>query len=80
MIRSAIAKKAHTYSMGRSSRNSGVHQYKLQWPVEEKALFFNSNSPKGASLKDQKWLTKIWKLLPEQLVNSLGPEIAKRIY
>lgn len=80
MVKSAIAKNAHTYSMGRSSRNSGVHKYKVQWPVVEKDLFFNSNLPKGVGLKDQKWMTKVWKLLPGKLVNSLGPYVAKRIY
>lgn len=80
IIKSAINKKAHTYSMGRSSINSGVQQYKLQWPVKEKHLFFNSTSSKGVNLKDQKWLTKVWKLLPATLVNNLGPAVAKRIY
>ena len=80
MIRDAISKKMHTYSMGRSSKGSGVQWFKLQWPVEEKALFFNSNIKPGFSLKNQKWLTKIWKRLPAVVVNSLGPVVAKRIY
>jgi len=80
MIENAIGKNAHTYSLGRSTKNSGVHQYKLQWPVEEKELWFNSNLEKGYSLKDQKWLTKIWKVLPERLVNFVGPYVARRIY
>ena len=80
MIRNAVNQKAHIYSMGRSTKNSGVHRYKLQWPVEEKELFFNTTQQPGFNLKDQKWLTKVWKRLPAGFVNRLGPIVAKRIY
>ena len=80
MIKDAIANKASIYSMGRSSKGSGVQQYKLQWPVEEKDLFFSSNRQPAFSLKDQHWMTRVWKRLPGGIVNNLGPAIAKRIY
>lgn len=80
MIENAIGKNAHTYSLGRSTKNSGVSQYKKQWPVVEKELWFSSGFEKGFRLKDQKWLTKIWKKLPEGVVNLLGPYVARRIY
>ena len=79
-VRWAIRSRIHTYSMGRSTIDSGTHKYKLQWPVEVKPLYFNRNLRSKMSLKDQRWATKIWKILPAFLVDSLGPAIAKRIY
>ncbi|NOX85502.1 MAG: peptidoglycan bridge formation glycyltransferase FemA/FemB family protein [Chlorobi bacterium] len=79
-IRWAVQNGAHCYSMGRSTIGSGTHNYKLQWPVEVKPLYFNRNFKSKLSLKDQKWAIKIWKVLPPFLVDSLGPVIAKRIY
>jgi hypothetical protein len=66
--------------MGRSTVGSGVHAYKSQWPVIEKKVFFNKTYPSEISLKDQKWATKIWKVLPGFFVDAIGPGIAKRIY
>ena len=79
MIKSAIDKKMKVYSMGRSTTNSGVRNYKQQWPVEEVPLYFNSTKKSGFKLKDQKWLTGIWRILPPIVVNNIGPVIAKRI-
>lgn len=80
MIKSAFGKKSEIYSMGRSTINSGTHQYKKQWPTEEVALYFSTNCPGPAKLKNMVWAPKIWKHLPAALVNRLGPPIAKRIY
>ncbi len=79
-VRWAIQNGMHTYSMGRSTIDSGTHNYKLQWPVEAKPLYFNRNFKSKISLKDQQWVTKIWKVLPDCLVDAFGPAIAKRIY
>ena len=80
MIKSAILKKANIYSLGRSTKGSGVHQYKLQWPVEDKDLFFSRTFKEGFSLKDQRWLSAIWKHLPGFFVDAIGPFFAKRMY
>lgn len=79
-IRWAIENGVQTYSLGRSTIDSGTHNYKLQWPVEVQPLYFSRNFKSRWSLKDQKWATKIWKVLPPVLVDSLGPVIARRIY
>ena len=80
MIKKAIQRGAGIYSLGRSTKNSGVHKYKKQWPVIEKELFFSRTVTIGWSLKDQKWLSKIWSRLPKKLADSLGPFFAKRMY
>lgn len=80
IMEQAIADGKKVYSLGRSTTGSGVHQFKKQWSAEEKPLYFSKNKTAAFSLKDQKWLAKIWKLLPPQIVNQLGPRIAKRIY
>jgi len=79
-IKWAINNKAHTYSMGRSTIESGTHHYKLQWPVEDKLLYLNQNKKSGHGLKDQQWANGIWKRLPAVIVDKMGPFIAKRIY
>ena len=79
-IKWAIANGMHTYSLGRSTLGSGTHNYKLQWPVEVQPLYFNRNFKSKLSLKDQQWATKVWKKLPEFLVDAIGPSIAKRVY
>jgi hypothetical protein len=66
--------------MGRSSIGSGVHSYKSQWPAREQEIYFSLNHPSGVGLKDQKWLTKVWKRMPKAIVDNLGPPIAKKIY
>ncbi len=66
--------------MGRSTIGSGTHHYKLQWPVEDKLLYFNKNMKAKSMLRDQQWATKIWKRLPAVIVDTMGPFIAKRIY
>jgi len=80
MIKSAFNKKEKIYSMGRSTINSGTHQYKKQWPTEEVYLYFSTNCPGPAKLKNMVWAPKIWKHLPASVVDRLGPVLAKRIY
>jgi len=80
MIKSAVQKKATVYSMGRSTKGSGAHRYKQQWPVEEKDLFFSNSAETSFSLKDQKWMSEIWKRLPAFFVDAVGPYFAKRLY
>ena len=79
-IKWAINNKAHTYSLGRSTVGSGTYHYKLQWPVEVKSLYFNQNRKKKTGLKDQQWAAKIWKRLPDFIVDTIGPSLTKRIY
>jgi hypothetical protein len=80
MIEDAINQKKKIYSLGRSTTNSGVHEFKKQWQTDEKPLYFSKNVQSKFNLKEQKWLTKIWKVLPSAVVNQVGPFVAKRIY
>ena len=80
MIKSAIEKKADIYSLGRSTQGGGVHQYKLQWPVSEVPVYFSNNRQKKFRLKDQQWLTEIWKILPHVIADGLGPYFARKVY
>jgi hypothetical protein len=80
MIECSIGQKMKIYSFGRSTTNSGVHDFKKQWQVYEKPLYFSKTFPGKFDLKNHKWLTKIWKVLPPLVVNKLGPFVAKRVY
>jgi hypothetical protein len=80
MIENAIQQKQSVYSFGRSTTGSGVHEFKKQWQADEKPLYFSKNIEDKFNLKGQKWLTKIWKVIPAAAVNQLGPFVAKRIY
>ena len=61
MIEDAIIQNKKIYSFGRSTTGSGVHEFKKQWQAEEKPLYFSNSNPEKFNLKNQKWLTKIWK-------------------
>jgi hypothetical protein len=80
MIKHATETDARIYSMGRSTIGSGTDIYKSQWPATRKEIFFNRNYTSSASLKDQKWMTGVWKRLPAALVDKIGPMVAKKIY
>lgn len=80
MMKSAFEKGVSTYSMGRSTINSGTHRYKQQWPTDELMLYFSTNCGRTKLIRKMSWAPKIWKLLPEAIANRLGPVIAKRIY
>lgn len=68
-----------TYSLGRSTRGSSVHNYKRHFKGEEIPLYW-SYSFKTRNIRDNKLLYKLWKLLPYNLTKIIGPFIAKYIY
>lgn len=80
MIGHASQLQAKIYSMGRSTKGSGVDNYKSQWPVQTRDVYFSTSTKKAFSLKDQHWMTLVWKRLPAVVVDSLGPLVAQRIY
>lgn len=80
MMEAAIGRKMKIYSFGRSTTNSGVHDFKRQWQTDEKPLYFSKTITGKFNVKNQKWMTKIWKVLPPVVVNQLGPFVAKRVY
>lgn len=80
MIQNAIHHKMKIYSFGRSTKNSGVHQYKKQWGTYDQQIYWNYSHPKKWNIRDLYWIKHLWKLLPLFIANWIGPWIAKRIY
>ncbi len=80
MIDFAIRHGGHTYSFGRSSAGSGVHEFKRRWGTEETPIYWNYDSPVKMDLRKAEFLSKVWKLLPLSLANLMGPLVAGRIY
>jgi len=80
MIRHAIKTGCKTYSFGRSTRNSGVHQFKRQWGTTDLPLHWLAYPKPVVNLRSQSWIRTLWKRLPYPLGNRFGNYIAKWIY
>jgi len=80
MIDYSVQKAGHTYSFGRSTAGSGVHEFKRRWKTEEKIIYWNYDRPLKLDMRKAEAFSKIWRLLPLPIANLLGPFIVKRIY
>ena len=80
MITYAIQQSAKIYSFGRSTINSGVHQYKKQWKTNDYTIYRNFSHPTGKDIRSFAFLSKIWQHTPNLITNSIGPNIAKYLY
>jgi hypothetical protein len=80
MIQFAIQHSGHTYSFGRSTSGSGVHEFKRRWNTQETTIFWNYDQPLKADIRKAEFLTRLWRLLPLPVANLLGPLVARRIY
>ena len=80
MISFSIIQGGHTYSFGRSTSGSGVHEFKRRWGTEETIIYWNYDKPLKMNLRKFEFLSKIWKLLPLPVANVLGPLVAGRVY
>ena len=80
MIKFSISNSGLTYSFGRSTSGSGVHEFKRRWRTEETIIYWNYDKPVSLDLRKAEFMPKLWKLLPLPLANILGPIAAKRIY
>ena len=80
MIEHARTIGATNYSFGRSTSNSGVHQFKKQWATTDMPLYWIKTPNQTINLRSQKWLNKLWKTLPIPLRKPLDPYISKWIY
>jgi hypothetical protein len=80
MIKFAISVSGHTYSFGRSTSGSGVHEFKRRWGTEETVVYWNYDKPGGVDLRKAEFMQKIWKLLPLPVANTIGPYFAKIFY
>ena len=80
MIKYACNNSGEIYSFGRSSKDSGVYNYKKQWGTSDKQLYWNYSHLKKFNIRKQKWIKEIWKLIPLPVARWIGPYFAKRIY
>ena len=80
MIKYACNNGGEIYSFGRSTKDSGVHNYKKQWGTSDKQLYWNYSHQKRFNIRKQRWIKEIWKLIPLPIVRIVGPYFAKRIY
>jgi hypothetical protein len=80
MIRRAFELGASVYSFGRSTADSGVHQFKRQWnTVDVPLLWLKGGVPYQGKYALQ-FFKFIIKLLPLQLVRFIGKKASKVIY
>ncbi len=80
MIEHARTLDATTYSFGRSTKNSGVHQFKQQWNTTDIQLNWLKYPKENINLRHHTTLNKIWKNLPIPLRKPLDSYISKWIY
>jgi hypothetical protein len=80
MIQYGIDHNMKIFSFGRSTKNSGPLKFKKQWGAEEIQLIWNFNKAKYFNINQLKFLTFIWKKLPQSLIEILGPFFTKYIY
>ncbi len=80
MICDAISLGCHTYSFGRSTTNSGVHHFKMQWNTTDIPLQWITYPQPAINLRKQSWIRTAWKHLPYPIGNRFGNYIAKWIY
>ena len=79
MINFSKDKNAVYYSLGRSTRNSSVHNYKKHYKGEDIPLYW-SYSKKKKNIRDYKLLYKLWGMLPFFITKRLGQVISKYVY
>lgn len=80
MISFALQQGGHTYSFGRSTAGSGVHEFKRRWGTTDTVVYWNYDKPPKMNLRKVGWLANAWKLLPVAVANTLGPLFARKIY
>ena len=80
MIVIAINEGGHTYSFGRSSIGSGVHEFKRRWNSNETVMYWNYDKPISSDLRKAGLLSQLWKYLPLRIANALGPLVSGRVY
>jgi lipid II:glycine glycyltransferase (peptidoglycan interpeptide bridge formation enzyme) len=80
MIEHAYHLGAEVYSFGRSTKGSGVHQFKRQWDTEDVSLLWIK---KGRLIQGRyrlQSLSHIIKRMPYQWVVFLGDKLSRHIY
>jgi hypothetical protein len=80
MIKDAVQDNKKIFSLGRSTKNSSLHDFKKHWNIEEQIIYFNYSQKTKHNIKSFPFLNKIWKKLPFSLTIKLSHPISKRIY
>ena len=78
MIKDSIKKKGNIFHL-ESSQNSSLLNLKRQQNLLRENYISHIHEKK-TGLKQMKFLTKIWKLLPLKIANFIGPKIADKLY
>lgn len=75
-----------TFDFGRSTRNEGTFRFKKQWGAQPVPLaWYSSKSTPSVEKEEQtqssgrEMVAAVWKKLPLQVANSLGPQLRKYI-
>ena len=76
MLKYAIEKKASVYSFGRSTSQGSVHKYKSHWPVTDIPIYQN----KKTLIRNQKWLSSVWRKVPYFITKPIGSQLVKHFY
>lgn len=76
MIKFSIENGVSYFSFGRSTKNSGAHEFKLRWGALEQPLFFNYSNY-TFDIRNLKPLTILWRKLPLSIANKIGPALRK---
>jgi hypothetical protein len=80
MIGLAVQEGGHTYSFGRSTAGSGVHEFKRRWNTNETIVYWNYDKPVTSDLRKARFLSQLWKYLPLRIANAVGPLVSGRVY
>ena len=65
------------YSLGRSTENSSVQNYKNHWPIKKVPLYVFSNFD---LLHQKAFLGKLWKVTPQRIKVFFGPRVIDHLY
>jgi FemAB-related protein (PEP-CTERM system-associated) len=83
-IRLAIEHGCHTFDFGRSSKGSGIFEFKRQWgPVPQQAhwstFYFRADAKAPSQRRELRMATALWRRVPLAVTRALGPSLRKGI-
>jgi hypothetical protein len=86
MLEQAINDGARTFDFGRSSPDSGTHQFKVQWggieePLHWEYVMLREGDPPdhGPSNPRFRLAVETWARLPLPVANLIGPRVARHL-
>lgn len=87
MLETAVSEGYETFDFGRSTRDGGTHQFKLQWGAQDFPLYWESvpigdnpeTGPAPASSCHLDMFIALWQRLPLGIANIVGPRVIRHI-